>query len=106
MSVEDSIKSEINSLSRDVESCHGSLVRGSVQRKKILRCYAKSCETGSLQQERKEKRALPRETTSWAVLDEHSRSKRQKDVEGAEKRQTKEGEGGYNYGSTGPSIKK
>ena len=53
--------------------------------KKILRCYAKSCETGSLQQERKEKRVLPRETTSWAVLDEHSRSKRQKDVEGAEK---------------------
>ena len=74
--------------------------------KKILRCYAKSCETGSLQQERKEKRALPREKTSWAVLDEHSRSKRQKDVEGAEKRQTKEGDGGYNYGSTRPSIKK
>ena len=34
MSVEDSIKSEINSLSRDVESCHGSLVGGGVQRKK------------------------------------------------------------------------
>ena len=30
MSVEDSIKSEINSLSRDVESCHGSLVGGGV----------------------------------------------------------------------------
>ena len=74
--------------------------------KKILRCYAKSCETGSLQQERKEKRALPREATSWAVLDEHSRSQRQKDVEGAEKRQTKEGDGGYNYGSTRPSSKK
>ena len=34
MSVEDSIKSEINSLSRDVESCHGSLVGGGVQGKK------------------------------------------------------------------------
>ena len=34
MIVEDSIKSEINSLSRDVESCHGSLVGGGVQRKK------------------------------------------------------------------------
>ena len=51
MSVEDSIKCEINSLSRDVESCNGSPV---YKEKKILRCYAKSCETASLQQERKE----------------------------------------------------
>ena len=34
MSVEDSMKSEINSLSRDVESCNGSPVGGGVQGKK------------------------------------------------------------------------
>ena len=34
MSVEDSTKSEINSLSRNVESCHGSPVGGGVQGKK------------------------------------------------------------------------
>ena len=34
MSVEDSIKSEINGLSRDVESCNGSTVGGGVQGKK------------------------------------------------------------------------
>ena len=32
---------------------------------------------------------------AWVVLKEHSRSKRQKDVGLTEKRQTKEGDGGY-----------
>ena len=51
---QDSVKSEINSLSRYVESCNGPLLEA-VNNEKILRCYAKSCEAASLQQERKER---------------------------------------------------
>ena len=52
MIVEDSVNSEINSLSRYVESCNGPLLEA-VYKEKILRCYAKTCEAPSLQQERK-----------------------------------------------------
>ena len=52
MIVEDSVNSEINSLSRYVESCNAPLLEA-VYKEKILRCYAKTCEAASLQQERK-----------------------------------------------------
>ena len=51
---QDSEKSEIKSLSRYVESCNGPLLEA-VYKEKILRCYAKSCEAASSQQERKER---------------------------------------------------
>ena len=54
MSVEDSANSEINRLSRYVEGCNGSLLEA-VYKEEVLRCYAKSCEAESLQQERKER---------------------------------------------------
>ena len=54
MSVEDSANSEINRLSRYVEGCNGSLL-AAVYKEEVLRCYAKSCEAESLQQERKER---------------------------------------------------
>ena len=53
MSVEDSVNSEINSLSRYVQSCKGPLLEA-VYKEEVPRCYAKSCEAASLQQERKE----------------------------------------------------
>ena len=74
MSVEDSVNSEINNLSHYVESCNGPLLEV-VYKEKILRCYAKTCEAVSLQQERKNQ-SVPSETTSWVVSKEHSRSKR------------------------------
>ena len=74
MSVEDSVNSEINSLCRYVQNCNGPLLEA-VYKEKILRFYAKTSEAASLTQERKNYSA-PRETTSWAVLKEHSRSKR------------------------------
>ena len=52
MSVEDSVNSENNSLSWYVQSCNGPLLKA-VYKEKILRCYAKTCEAASLQQERK-----------------------------------------------------
>ena len=52
MIVEDSVNSEINSLSRYVESCNAPLLEA-VYKEKILRCYAKTCEAALLQQERK-----------------------------------------------------
>ena len=54
MSVEDSADSEINRLSRYFEGCKGSLL-AAVYKEEVLRCYAKSCEAESLQQERKER---------------------------------------------------
>ena len=54
MSVEDSANSEINRLSRYVEGCNGSLL-AAVYKEEVLRCYVKSCEAESLQQERKER---------------------------------------------------
>ena len=54
MSVEDSANSEINRLSRYFEGCKGSLL-AAVYKEEVLRCYAKSCEAESLQQERKER---------------------------------------------------
>ena len=54
MSVEDSVNSEINRLSRYVESCNGSLLEA-VYEEEVLRCNVKSCEAASLQQERKER---------------------------------------------------
>ena len=54
MSVEDSANSEIYRLSRYVEGCNGSLLEA-VYKEEVLRCYAKSCEAESLQQERKER---------------------------------------------------
>ena len=54
MSVEDSANSEIYRLSRCVEGCNGSLLEA-VYKEEVLRCYAKSCEAESLQQERKER---------------------------------------------------
>ena len=53
-SVEVSVNSEINSLSRYVESCSGPLFEA-VYKEEILRCHAKSCEAASLQRERKER---------------------------------------------------
>ena len=53
-SVEVSVNSEINSLSRYVESCSGPLFEA-VYKKEVLRCHAKSCEAASLQRERKER---------------------------------------------------
>ena len=53
-SVEVSVNSEINSLSRNVESCSGPLFE-EVYKEEILRCHAKSCEAASLQRERKER---------------------------------------------------
>ena len=53
----------------------------------------------------KKEKSTCKRTTSWAVLEEHSRNKRQIDVGVTEKRETKEGDGGYDYGSTTPSIK-
>ena len=54
MIVEDSVNSEINSLSWYVESCNGTLLEA-VYKEEVLRCYAKSYEATSLQQERKER---------------------------------------------------
>ena len=54
MSVEDSVTSEINRLSRYVESCNGSLLE-TVCKEEVLRCNAKSSEAASLQQERKKR---------------------------------------------------
>ena len=54
MSVEDSVNSEINSLSRYVESCNGTLLEA-VYKEEVLRCYTKTYEAASLQQERKER---------------------------------------------------
>ena len=48
------VSSEINSLSRYVESCSGPLFEA-VYKEEILRCHAKSCEAASLQRERKER---------------------------------------------------
>ena len=53
-SVEVSVNSEINSLSRYVESCSGPLFEA-VYKEEVLRCQAKSCEAASLQRERKER---------------------------------------------------
>ena len=53
-SVEVSVNSEINSLSRYVESCNGPLFE-TVYKEEVLRCHAKSCEAASLQRERKER---------------------------------------------------
>ena len=71
MSVEDSVNSEINSLSRYVESCNGPLLEA-VYKEEVLRCYAKSYEAASLQQERKERL----QEKQWSILEEHSRNKR------------------------------
>ena len=46
-SVEVSVNSKINSLSRYVESCSGPLFEA-VYKEKVLRCRAKSCEAASL----------------------------------------------------------
>ena len=54
MSVEDSANSEINRLRRHVEGCNCSLLEA-VYKEEVLRCYTKSCEAESLQQERKER---------------------------------------------------
>ena len=54
MSVEDSVNSEMNSLSQYVESCNGPLLEA-VYKEEVLRCYAKSYEAASLQRERKER---------------------------------------------------
>ena len=51
-SVEVSVKSEINNLSRYVESCSGPLFEA-VYKEEVLRCHAKSGEAASLQRERK-----------------------------------------------------
>ena len=51
MSIEDTANSEINSLSRYVESCNGPLLDEVYKEKS---CYAKSCEAASLRQARKE----------------------------------------------------
>ena len=79
MSVEDSANSEINRLSRYVEGCNGSLLEA-VYKEEVLRCYAKSCEAESLQQERKERfqekqlhrefwrNTLVRDKTTWEWL--------------------------------------
>ena len=48
------LSSEINSLSRYVESCNSPLLEA-VYKEEVLRCYAKSCEATSIQQERKER---------------------------------------------------
>ena len=48
MSVEDSVNSEMNSLSRYVESCNGPLLEA-VCKEEVLTCYAKSYEAASLQ---------------------------------------------------------
>ena len=79
MSVEDSANSEIYRLSRYVEGCNGSLLEA-VYKEEVLRCYAKSCEAESLQQERKERfqgkqlhrdfwrNTLVRDKTTWEWL--------------------------------------
>ena len=54
MSVEDSVNSEMNRLSRYVEGCNSSLFEA-VYKEEVLRCYAKSCEAAPLQRERKER---------------------------------------------------
>ena len=53
-SVEVSVNSEINSLSRYVESCSGPPFEA-VYKEEVLRCHAKSCEAASLQRETKER---------------------------------------------------
>ena len=100
MSVKDSINSDMNS--RYVDSCNGPLLVA-VYKEVVPRCYTKSCEAASLQQERKggfQKKQLHgqfwrnttevRDKMTWGV---------------AEKGQTKEGDGGYDYGTTRPSMK-
>ena len=79
MSVEDSANSEIYRISRYVEGCNGSLLEA-VYKEEVLRCYAKSCEAESLQQERKERfqgkqlhrefwrNTLVRDKTTWERL--------------------------------------
>ena len=54
MSVDDSVNSEINRLSRYVEGCNGSLLEA-VYKEEVLRCHATSCEAAQLQRERKER---------------------------------------------------
>ena len=54
MSVDDSVNSEMNRLSRYVESCNGSLLEA-VYKEEVLRCHATSCEAAQLQRERKER---------------------------------------------------
>ena len=90
MSVEDSANSEINRLSRYVEGCNGSLLEA-VYKEEVLRCYAKSCEAESLQQERKERfqgkqlqgqfwrNTLIRDKKTWEWL---KKGRLKKDMEG------------------------
>ena len=100
MSVEDSANSEINRLSRHVEGCNCSLLEA-VYKEEVLRCYTKSCEAESLQQERKERfqgKQLHREFWRKTLV-------RDKKTGVAEKGKTKEGDGGHDYRSTRPSLK-
>ena len=53
-SVEVSVNSEINSLSRYVQSCSGPLFEA-VHKEDVLGCHAKSREAALLQRERKER---------------------------------------------------
>ena len=73
-----------------------------VYKEEVLRCYIKSYEAASLQQERKERF---QEKQLHGQFWRNTAEIRDKKTWVAEKGQTKEGDGGYDHGSTRPSFK-
>ena len=83
--------SEINSLSWCVESYNSPLLEA-VYKEEVLRCYAKSCEAASLQQERKERFQEKQPCGQFWRHTAEVRDKNVKDLGVNEKGQTKEGQ--------------
>ena len=85
------VSSEINSLSRYVESCNSPLLEA-VYKEEVLRCYAKSCEAMPLQQERKEHSQEKQLCGQFWRNTAEVGDKNLKDLGVNEKEQTKEGQ--------------
>ena len=85
------VSSEINSLSRYVESCNSPLLEA-VYKEEVLRCYAKSCKAMSLQQERKEHSQEKQLCGQFWRNTAEVGDKNLKDLGVNEKGQTKEGQ--------------